>query len=273
MNRITLKAWSEQQQVAAVILIAGLLIFLLCYFLLLPQFRQRQALETRIARMRAKLAESNLLLGEDALIDREQRERRQGNRLRQEWAAAVAHLSDTGEGASNAVGHIDFKMALFDTERRLLEKAAAAHIELPRDLGVHETVKSDQDARVLMHQLRAVERLVGLALDLEIETVRAVHPLAVRMHTAREGGVVYVEEYPVQLQFYGSLRNLYDFLHASLERGTAMVLRNLQVEAASPRNADLLQVDTVMSMLIFVKEPAEAAPVEQRVRLVAPRGY
>jgi len=271
-SRIDLKSWSEQQQVGAVILIAGLLIFLLCFFLLLPQIRQRRALESRIARMRAKLEASNLMLGEDALVARAREEQRHVEALRSEWDETVAHLSAAEEG-DDSVAHIDFKMALFEVERRLLKKGRDAEIKLPHDLGVRETVESDQDARVLMHQLRAVERLVNLALDLNIDTVSSVQPLPARFHSARKGGEVFVEEYPVHLQFNGSLQNLYDILHGSLGRGMSMMLRNLQVQTVSPRNSELLRVDTVMSMLVFVAEPEEAVPPARRVLLVQPRGY
>jgi Tfp pilus assembly protein PilO len=260
MNSLNLKSWSEGQQVLAVILMAGLLIFTLWFSLLLPLSRRRQLLENDIEEMRSYLRQKNYLLDEATLQKKKLEEHRQGALLYEEWVEASARLAtfeNQEELTTSLVGHIDFKVALFDVQQRLRKKSRALGIGLPYDLGMAETVGSEEDARKLMLQLRAVEKLVDLGLDLKIGMIRDVKPAAPLSFGAGANNETFLEEYPVTIRFFGRLENVYDLLRALLEPEHAFMLRNLRIEATSGRERGLLDVTASVSALVFLKDPKD----------------
>jgi len=260
MNTWRLKNWSQRQQVLAVILMAGAVLFALWFFLLTPLNRRRARLEREIQNMRSQLASKNYLLGENVLREKSREAQKHNADLRKEWERMRSHLTvftnQTGLAESD-IGHIDYKVALYDVRRRLLQKSRDLKISLPHDLGLDEAVRSNEDARKLMLQLRSVEKLVDLALDLKIDMLRDVMPLPPALHAAGEQNETFLEEYPVRIGFFGSLDNLYRLFHAVLQPGRTFALRHLRVETASRNRPGLLDVRAELSTFVFLKDPEE----------------
>ena len=255
---------SERQQVVAIILMAGLVIFALWFFLLLPQNRQRKRLERDIAQMRSQLAQKNYLVGEEALMHRRSQESNNYLALHGDWEALVERVTgftNRADGADSQYGRIDFKVALFDVRQRLLAKSRSLRIALPHDLGMGETVDSDEDARRLMLQLRTVEKLVDLALDLKIDQLRDVQPLKPVEHSGGKKQDPYFEEYPVRVRFFGNLENVYALFQAILEPGQVFSMRRLRIASAPREKAGLLEVEAVLSALLFTRSPEELKTV------------
>jgi hypothetical protein len=251
---------SERQQVATIILTVGAILFVLWYFLLLPMNRQRKRMEQDIDNMAAELAQKNYLLGEDALQRKLDTEVNHYYKLEKEWQDTVAHLGaivPLDYATTSSVAHIDFKVTLFTVRQRLLHKSRTLGISLPNDLGVDETVVSNEDAFQRMLQLRVVEKLVDLALDLKIKTVRGLSPLPPITHRAGAGQVEYFREYPLELDLYGTQDNLYELLNVVMEPGHVFVLRGLRVESTGRARSNLLNIKAVMSALVFLKNPGE----------------
>lgn len=275
--KINLKEWSERQQVLAVILMAGLVISALLYFMLLPQIRQRHKLQRDISRMKSELERKNYLLDENALKKRKADAQRQHQEAIAEWHRMSGRLGtfpDQDALTSRHVGHIDFKVALFDVRERLRSKSRQLRIGLPFDLGMDDSVRSSEDARRLMLQLRAVEKLVDACLNLRINSLRHIAPLKPIQHKAGLEAEAYFEEYPVRAEFFGSLENLYDLLAATRDPEQVFVIKNLQVRAASARRPGLLTIKATMSALIFLKSPDELTLVEEkRTRRRTPLGH
>jgi Tfp pilus assembly protein PilO len=271
MNTLKIITWSERQQVLAVILMAGVLIFVLWLFALTPLNTRQRQLEKRIESMRTQLAAKNYYLGEEALRSKKDDALKANRALHDEWVAMTSRLSAFSNYeavAQSPVGHIDFKVALFDVRQRLLRKSRALNISLPHDLGMDAKVHSDEDARKLMLQLRTVEKLVDLALDLKINMLRNIFPRPQVLHKLESSGEPFIEEYPVEIEFSGTLANLYDLFNAVLEPNHVFVIRQLRVEAASPSRPDFLNVYAVLSGLVFLKDPDEMAMTEKKA--VAP---
>jgi hypothetical protein len=268
---------SERQQVVVIILAVSALLFILWYFLLLPMNRQRSQLEGDIAAMETELAQKSYLLGEDALDRKLNMETARYRTLEGEWQKTVTTLCalQSRDDDDSTVAHIDFKVALFTVRQRLLQKARSLGISLPNDLGVDETIVSDEDAFQRMLQLRVVERLVDLALDLRIKTVRELRPLPPIAHRAGVLKDEYFREYPLELDLYGTQDNLYELLDVVLEAGHVFVLRGLRVEPAGKPNSDVLNIKAVMSALVFLKNPGELAlaPAESKGRPNRPIGH
>lgn len=278
MARFSLRDLSERQQVVGIILLSVLAVVLLWFYLLYPQHKKRRALESEIDSMRGRLARSNYLLGEEALRLKRDQVQEQNLRLHAEWNELIDRMSafaNREDLVATEVPRVDYKMAIYEARQRLRLKAADANISLPPELGMLDLVHSDEDARTLMIQLRAVETLVDLMLDLRINMLRKIEPLRPILYTVPgKGSEVYVEEYPVHVEFYGSLRNLYDLFYSMMESGHVFGLKNILVKAASANDVDLLSIEAEMSTLLFVRDPdALSPPVERKVTFVAPAGH
>jgi hypothetical protein len=269
MNSLALKNWSERQQVLAVILIAGILMTSLWFSLLTPLNRKRNALKEEIELAVNQLASRNYLRGEDDLRRERDEEQRHNRSVHTHWMAMserLASFADQDELVSADIGVIDFTVKLFEVEQRLLAKSRALGIPMPRSVsGMREEVQSSEDARRLLLQLRAAENLVNLTLDLKINTLRNVEPLAPVQHKLNKKGIVYLEEYPVRADFEGSLGNLFSLFHSVLKPEHALMLKNLRIQALDPHK-DLFTVSTVMSSLLFLKDPDEIVPAPRAKR-------
>lgn len=261
MNLIRFETWSERQQVLAIILMAGIAIGLLWFFILIPQTRQRSKLNAQIDAMRAELAQRSFLRDLDTLKVFNDGELSYTKELLGQWsdlASRLATFSNQSQVVSADVGSIDFKVALLDIRSRLLRKAREANISLPRDLGMPERVTSNEDARKLLLQVRSVEKLVDLSLNLSISSVRNIEPMAPILHGAEIAGGNFLEEYPVRIELQGRLDGVYELLRAILQPGTPFMLKALRIESVDPRGS-ALKVNAVVSALLFLKDPGKIA--------------
>jgi Tfp pilus assembly protein PilO len=259
MNIIRFQTWSERQQVLAIILMAGLIIGLLWFFILIPQTRQRRQLNNQIQAMRSELARRSFLRDVPTLQKFNDDETRHTKELLAQWselASRLATFTNQNQLVSAEVGNIDFKVALLDIRQRLLRKARSANISMPRDLGMPELVTSNEDARKLLLQVRSVEKIVDLSLDLNISRVRNIEPLPPMRHGAEIAGGDFMEEYPVSIEFQGSLDSVYELLQAILRSSTPFILKALRIESMEQRGGTL-KVNAVVSSLLFIKDPGK----------------
>lgn len=268
MNVLQLKNWSERQQVLAIILLAGVITFLLWLFLLTPLFRRADRLAKEIDRMRAQLAQKNYLLGEDVLQQKIAEEQECNRRLIEEWASMASRLATFTNQEEAVVSDgeliIDYKVALFDVRDRLRRKSESLKISLPFDLGMDEEVRSDEDARKLMLQLKTVEKLVDTSLDLKIGMLGRIEPMSPVKHQGKAGGAAYLEEYPVYVEFTGTLQNLFDLFQTILDPSHVFVLRQLRVESAPQRKPETVAIKAVISALVFLEAPGNLVTAAAR---------
>jgi len=185
----------------------------------------------------------------------------------------MSTFPDAAELLKTDIGRIEFKVALFDTQQRLLRKSRQLRIGLPHDIGMDGSVGGNEDARSMMFQLRALEKLVDFALDLKIGMVQKVEPLPVISHTIGDNNEVYLQEYPVGIEFLGSLENLYDLFYAVLEPDRVFILRHLQTETPEDNSGNPLKISAVMSALVFSKKPTEISEQQIKIRPLKPLGY
>jgi len=276
MNGINLPSLSERQQVAAIIAGAGAVIFALWFFLIMPLNVRRHRLERVIESRRADLELRGGLVEEDVLQTWKQEELRNAAALRSEWlatAARVSIFSNQFATASEAPEHvIDFKVALFDVRQNLLKKSKDLGISLPQDLWLDDTVRSNEDVRRLMLQLRAVEKLVEMALDLKINVIHGIVPRAPIVHTLQKTGEAFAEEYPVEISFSGTSADFFAFLKSSLAPEHVFLLKNIRICAVSPPRPDAINAQLVLSALFFLKDP-ESVSIPSGPVMVKPTGY
>lgn len=259
MRFLDVKTWSERQQVLAIILMAGIAIFALWFFLLLPQMRERQKLSEQIKATENELVKKSFLSDEETLHKIKAREDERTGALLAQWTDVANRLgtfSNQQDLVAAAVDRIDFKVELLRLRKKLMGKADVERIRLPKDLGMTEFVGSSEDARKLLIQLGAVAKLVDLSLDLNISTVRNIEPLPPIPHSADIAGGKFLEEYPVRIEYQGALDSFYDLLHATLQSPNAFILKGLRIEAVDPRGRTV-KVNAVLSALLFLKDPGK----------------
>jgi len=269
--------WSERRQVATIVMLAGLVIFLLWFFLLLPQTRKRQQLKVRVEEATRQLQRNNYLLGEDLLRAKLARENERYQELDRIWAKVPGRLSvfsPEEHKQAETVGHIDFKVALYQVRQRLQQKARTVGVSLPDTLGMSDAVTGDEKARRLMLQLRGIEKIVDLAMDLGIQRIQSVAPQPVMERTVGPLAQVFLEEYPIKLAFRGSTENLYDLIRAFFQPANAFSVKQLKIEREPTVEPDAIDVALTVSALTFVRGPEDLArPKVERLLPVTPRGY
>lgn len=268
--------WSEGQQVLAIIVIAAAVMAVLWFLVLMPLNHRRKQLEREIETMSTQLAQSNYLLGEDPLRAKRAQAESQFLALSTQWTQAVARVSmkpEQAEVGAEEIGHIDFKVRLYKVRQRLRQKSNELGVALPYDLGIDDAVNSNEDARKLMFQLRAVEEMADLALNLKIKTIQHIEPMDPLPHaTPGDPEASYLEEYPVSVSLFGTTANLQELLRGVLGPGHVFLLKNLRVEKASPSQPDLLDIRAVFSALVFSDEALERVRVEAQASTPVPTG-
>ena len=270
-------AMSERQQITGIILCGALAVGLLWFFALMPLQRKRQALEAENRQMQEDLARGNYLMGELPLENRKTAVLDEGKRLKAEWQQAAVQLStftnQTIQGTQD-VSKIDYKVALFEVRASLEKKAVERHIRPNFELAIDEKVLSNEDARKRMLQLRAVEKVMDAALDLKVGRVETVEPLEPVPHREEVTGELFLEEYPVRIQYVGSIENVYAFIHMAFQPGRVFACRRMKIEKESLQNPDRVWVDATLSALVFLRDVEEMAPPPRPVETSSrPMGF
>jgi hypothetical protein len=265
-------------RVAVIFLLISALIAGLWIGLLTPANNQRKQALGNIKATETELARMGLLLDQDSLRRELNKEINYNSAILEEWSNTVVRLNGfptLPNIPAEKIGKIDYKVALFDTKQRLLKKARALNINLTSDIGLDAVVRSSEDARRLMYQLKAVETLLDTALDMKIDTVKFVEPLAPKGYHPEESDEIFVEEYPVRIRMYGDLDSLYDLLSSALVSENFLVLKNLRVRSVSESKPDLLDISAVMSSLLFIKSPETMDTIKNAIAPVkiSPRGH
>ncbi len=243
---------SERQQVVLIITLSVLGILALWFFLLRPQAERRAEIDRKWTKHRNSRYAN---MSKDDLLNEQKTVEQSFARVQEEWNEIRKRLSTytkTEALVGANVGKIDYKVELLNERARLAEKSNLLGIELiPRNLGMEESVTAQEDARVLMLQLRAIEKLADLALDRRIARLIAIEPQAPIHHHRKDGDrAVFLEEYPVKAEFDISLEALYDLLHAVFEKNRVFVFRQLRVNTGVRENAPL-RVSAIMSAVIL----------------------
>ncbi len=256
---------SDKQKAILILVVSALILFGLWHMGLMWGNRERRKLESKIKTLTASLTRRRLLQDETILKERNDNEKRYSKELLRQWREAEKRLATFGDidsGVGPNVRHIDFKVELLNVRKRLQQKSRAVDIRLPPDLGVNEDVTSGSDARRLMLQLKAVEKLTDIVLDLPVDVIGDIRPLTPITRISEKGQEAFLEEYPVYMELYCPVKGMYELFEATMKPGQAFVVRHMRVEKYTPHKRDYLKVEVVLSAMVFLKDPAEMRPVK-----------
>ena len=149
---------SERTQVVLIIVIMTLLLVGIWFFLIRPQKQQRRANEAMLRRLQTNEYRNMNKVAMNAAVVREEDTLKA---LRKEWRQVMQRVGTFANQEAlrkSEVDRIDYLVELFRIRQRLNQKSEALGVQLiPTRLGMEDTVYSNEDARLLMLQLRAVE--------------------------------------------------------------------------------------------------------------------
>lgn len=241
---------SERTQVALILLLTLGALFATWYFLLLPQSRMK----AENANLRQQLERNNSARTSIPSLDKEvDAAKTNAARLEQEWTQTAERLATFANQTAlrrAEFGRIDFKVELFRTRQRLVDKSDTLGIQLiPTALGIDDASLSRDTIRERMLQLKTVEKLADLTLDRRIERLVSINPLPPAAYKSPDGKFCF-DEYPVRVEFDAAFDNLYALFQSVFEENRVFAFRNIRIESG-PRANSPLRVTAVMSALVF----------------------
>ena len=148
-------------------------------------------------------------------------------------------------------GRIDFKVALFNVRARLNEDAQTQNIALPDDLGIPETIESDERAELRLWQLSATVKLVEMAIAAGVDSIdglRAFNPHSFALRAEEDTIAV---EFPVHIRLTGSFESLVRFFYAVPREGSFFALRSIRAERGNMEDQQHLSVTAVVGAVLF----------------------
>ena len=157
-------------------------------------------------------------------------------------------------------GRIDFKVALFDAREQLVENAAKAGVSLPEDLGIPETIGTEERAELRLWQLAATVRLVQLAIDARLPAISVIESEAPVALILDDDAAQMTMEFPTRMVLRCSFRHLVRFLDNLSRKGSFYAVRRLRVERLGDPGAEMLEADIVAGAFLFQLNSGPAEP-------------
>ena len=236
---------TERMQVILILLFLILSVFFTVQFVVLEQLRTAEANQN----LRDKLKNSEYASQSSANMNLIADQVRSNlNLLSNEWVRISERLA-TLQGQEISSENIDFKVKLYDVRERLRKKSEALKITLLPTEFVDEILTNDDDTRVRMLQLSAVERLADLTLDRQIQQLVEIYPLPPVQHVDKQGHTTFTE-YPVRVECDVDFTHMYSFFQTVFEENKVFVFRNFRIESG-PTFDSKLRVKAIMSALLF----------------------
>lgn len=161
------------------------------------------------------------------------------------------------------VALIDFRVALQETRRKLLEQAARHGTELPSDLGLREMAGRDKNVRHLLYQLATIRKLADLALEQGVSGIGTIDPMEPEIQTF--GSLTCLEQYPVRVTLKSRLPVLMGLLQELGNPQHFMGLRGLSIRRMDVNSPEQLQVTLEVASLVFPETPDAATLTIARV--------
>jgi hypothetical protein len=205
-----------------------------------------------------ELAAFTAKMEDGALGERLSDAARRNRRLVAEWEAlrSRVHTFQGHSALREALpayddGRIDFKVALFDAREQLLERAEEAGVTLPEDLGVSETIGTEERAELRLWHLVATVRLVQLAIDARLPAITRIESGVPMAFALDDEAAQMAMEFPTRLVVRCSFKHLVRFLDRLSKEGSFYAVRKLQVACVGIHSAGMLEAEIVAGAILF----------------------
>lgn len=240
-------------------MIGGTCLLLLLFWGLIgyPIRRDAQRMEDRIREIDALLA-SRAPVGGESVWRRFRRERIEHGQLIAEWRdrrqqIRTPRMRDAlSDMLSYSVeGRIDFKVALFDARQRLARMARDNDVSLPLDLGIPDTIGTDEVAEMRLGQLAAtvllLEQFIAHGIP-RVEQVRVLSPVVVPIQDADYSALIF---YPIYVRLTAPYERIADWLNTTSPDRAFFALHRFSMAAGEPEDSEQIHVAGTWSAVAY----------------------
>lgn len=175
-------------------------------------------------------------------------ERKNLQSLSNEWAQIAERLA-TLQTQTASANIIDYKVQLYAVRDRLQKKSDELKITLIPTEFMDDELSSDEDTRIRILQLHAVERLADLALNGQIQQLVELYPLSPILHVDQKEQKTFTE-YPVRVECDIDFTYVYALFQSVFEEDRVFMFRNVRIETG-PTLDSKLRVKAILSALLF----------------------
>ncbi|MEM7392654.1 MAG: hypothetical protein AAF492_09935 [Verrucomicrobiota bacterium] len=178
--------------------------------------------------------------------------------LNADWTALREQLDTFQQGSplgrnlpSTEEGRIDFKVALFNARKELQKLAEERDIEIPEDLGMAETLVTDENTEARLWQLASLVKLVRQCVELGIPRVKSVQPVppvSCRSDDEDQPETIFCE-FPVRIDMDCEFQHSLAFLDDVMQDGRFFTLRRFELEKRAQEAGAPLHLSAVYSGL------------------------
>lgn len=249
---------ARQKILAAVVVtlavVAGMLLFG-AY----PMYSRVATLNQQIEEVDSALIPYLRLLSQEPLSSRVERELRLKSEMSNEWIELVDRVQTFSSPAkladllaSSEEGRIDYKVALFDARQRMSQVAASRDVVIPSDLGMTETIGTDEVMASRLWQLATNVSLIELLIDsgaLAIDSIRLLDPIDFPVTSLGDSSILKI--YPVQFTAIMPFDALVKLIRNFDKGDRFFAMQRLMVMSIDPKQPDILRVNAVASALLF----------------------
>lgn len=255
---------SQRRQVATILWIGALVLAVLGFGVWMPlRERGEQAVHT-LRQVEADIQNFRTHYGDKPIASHVALARRRHKELEGEWRELRRRV-DTFHGRPPLMdglpkdneGRIDFKVALFEARTRLQEAASAQGVSLPTDLGIPETIGTEEQAETRLWQLAATVKLVEQVVALGVVAIDRIESAAPVVHEEVSPDDGWVEEYPVRLILQCGFEDIDPLLERLSGDGSFFAVRHFRVERVGAEATAPLRLDLRCGAEVFrVRPPA-----------------
>ena len=259
MSANDITAVKRHRQHVLIILAADLGILLgLILLWLVPLRAELAGVQDGIRRTESELAVSRARYARQPLRAHLAQAQRTHQRLRREWEDLRVRVN-TFRGKPTLLqtlptyedGRIDFKVTLFTARTNLNEGASRRGVSLPEDLGVPETIGSEEKAETRLWQLASTVKLIEQVMEAGIPVVERIQSAPPVSYPLLEEENAVAVEFPVSVTMRCAFDKVPTFLKTILTKGRFFALRRFRLELRERKDGAPLTATVVCSSLLF----------------------
>ncbi len=186
-------------------------------------------------------------------------------------------LPERARVAASDDARIDFKVALFNARQTLQKLARTSGVKLTDDLGIEETIDSEEDTESRLWELGAVVRLVELLIASEVDSVETIAAMPPFVYARVPDENEYALAFPVRVSLQCTYAQLQQLLATLCREECFYAISRCDITRPS-LNAQHLRVQLTCSALRFLvgadneQEQAGAPPDTRNARSRRNRG-
>lgn len=255
------KSARARRTIAGIFAACILTILALLVFGVYPLRRAELRINREMAEVKDGIAEFRAQAGEASIEKRLAAARAANSEMKADWDRLEPHVNTFSKEekladilASSEEGRIDYKVALFDARQWIDYQSRNNNTVFPPDLGMKETVGTEEVMESKLWQLAANVSLAEVVISSGMDAVESIDVLDPITRAITIGEHPYLMLYPVRVEMRGSYSDMLDFIRKIGGEERFFAPLRLLVENIDPSRSDLLAVRAVCAALLFKDE-------------------